>query len=85
MNEQNYIEMVLTTAEKQGYPVKMNRAGLRQIDFGHKQLHEEHLKNLYPQILEPNAHIPSAIEAVAPGRPCTHRPMREIINAIRNS
>lgn len=64
-----------------GYPVEMSRNG-RQIDYGHKKLSERHLRKLHPEILQPDAHIPSLINRVAPGRPCAHRPTREIIEAM---
>jgi len=64
-----------------GYPVEMSRNG-RQIDYGHKKLREGHLAEVYPEILQPGAHIPSLINRVAPGRPCAHRPTREIIAAM---
>ena len=48
-----FIESVLTESENQGYPIAINRYGLRQIDFGNnKKLHEKHLAEMYPQILE---------------------------------
>ena len=82
MTKNQYVESVFATAEKHGYTIEINRDGLRQIDFVHKKLHERHLDKLYPDILNVDAHIPTLIEQVAPGRPCTHRPMREIIEVI---
>jgi hypothetical protein len=40
------------------------------------------LDKLYPDILAPGANVPALIEGVAPGRPCTHRPMKEILRNI---
>jgi hypothetical protein len=77
-----YLNRVFQIARSNGYPMEINRQGLRQIDFGHKKLHEGHMDQLYPQILAPRAHIPSLIERVAPGRPCTHKPMRLIIEKL---
>jgi hypothetical protein len=65
------------------YPVRTNRNGQRQIDFGHKQLHAGHIRPLFPAILEEGRSIPTLIENVAPGRPCTHKPMKEIIAELK--
>lgn len=82
MKKSQFIDSVVETADRLGYKMKINRDGLRQIDFGHKKLHEGHLAQLYPEILQPGAHIPSLIESVAPGRSCVHRPMREIVEVL---
>lgn len=73
---------VFKLAEQHGYTMEINRKGLQQINFGHKKLHEAHLEKLFPKVLEPGAHIPTLINIVAPGRPCTHRPMSKIIEQI---
>ena len=80
----SFIEDVIRTAEQRGHEVKINRDGLRQIDFDHKQLHEEHLKSLFPAILASGANISFLIESVAPGRPCAHRPMKEILAQLQS-
>ncbi len=78
MDQTTFVNSVIDEAKRLGYPIELSRNG-RQIDFGHKKLHEQHLRKLYPAILQPGANIPKLIDAVAPGRPCTHKPMREII------
>ena len=78
------VEAVIGIAQQQGHKLEINRNGLRQIDFGHKKLHEGHLERLLPDILAPDADISSLIENVAPGRPCAHRPMKEIIAQLRS-
>ena len=82
MTESEFVTVVLQEAEQQGYEIEDSRNG-RQIDFGHKKLHEGHLRTLYPEILEEDAHVPTLVDAVAPGRPCSHRPMREILARIK--
>ena len=82
MTKEQYLEAIFKIAAKLKYTVELNRDGLRQIDFGHKKLHEGHLEKLYPDILKADAHLPTLIEMVAPGRPCAHRPMREIIEEM---
>lgn len=82
MDSQTFVARVTQIARQQGHKIEVNRDGLTQIDFGNKKLHAEHLRKLYPAILAPEANIASLIESVAPGRPCTHRPMKEIIGKI---
>jgi len=49
---------------------------------GNKKLHEKHLGDLHPDILTDGANVSALIDGVAPGRPCTHKPMKEIIAKI---
>ncbi len=79
MSEDAFINGVLHIAKERKYPVKVNREGFHQIDFGHKQLHEGHLRKLYQTMLK---NIPSLIEEIAPGRPCAHKPTREIVDQL---
>ncbi len=78
MDQETFIKNIIKIAKRHGYQVKESRNGL-QIDFGNKKLHEGHLGHLYPDILQPDANIKELIDDVAPGRPCSHKPMREII------
>jgi hypothetical protein len=78
-----FVNHVFRIAKEHGHPLERTRQDWRQIDFGHKKLHEDHIRQLYPDILQPGASIPRLIESVAPGRPCTHKPMREIIAQLR--
>ncbi len=78
MDQETFIKNIIKIAKTHGYQVEESNNGL-QIDFGNKKLHEGHLDRLYPDILQPNANINKLIDAVAPGRPCSHKPMREII------
>ena len=82
MSKPEFVNRVFQIAQAVGYPVTLNGRGYRQIDFGHKQLHEEHLQRLYPSILGPDARIGKLIDEVAPGRPCTHKPLRLIIEQL---
>jgi len=83
MTREQFIDTVIDVAKMHGYPVRINRYNQWQIDFGHKQLHEGHLAKLYPDILKEDVNIRKLIKRVAPGRPCTHRPMEEIIGYIK--
>lgn len=85
LNKKEFVDAVFSLARQEGYGVEHTRDRLRQIDFGHKKLHEGHLERLYPEILNPEAHLPTLINNVAPGRPCTHRPMKEIMKKMRNN
>jgi hypothetical protein len=55
-----------------------------QVDFGHKKLHAGHLQAMFPEVLEDGASIAAIIDKIAPGRPCTFRPMRAIIAEIKS-
>jgi len=79
MNQQEFIDEVVRCARANGFKIETNRNGQTQIDFGHKRLHSGHLAQLFPEILFRDANIAELVDAVAPGRPCTHKPMREII------
>lgn len=80
---QEFIDTVFRIAKELGYDVeRSSRTGLDQIDFGNKKLHARHLGELYPEIMEPNANVSDLIEKVAKGRPCTHKPMKTIIETI---
>lgn len=81
-----FLNCVYKCAHELGYEVKPNSKGLMQIAFpNNKTLHEDHLIGLYPKILQPNASIRTLIDEVAPGRPCTHKPMRQILEKINLS
>lgn len=83
MDKEQFVSSVVRLARASGYKIEINREGLTQIDFGNKKLHAKHLQSLFPAVLEEWANISALIEAVAPGRPCTHKPMKEIVSAIR--
>ena len=82
MNSQQFIDQVVQLARRAGYKIEVNRYSQVQIDFGNKKLHSGHLERLFPEILSPCANLPRLIENIAPGRPCTHRPMRHIVQQI---
>ena len=82
MTKDEFINAVIAEAQRQGYAIEDSRNG-RQIDFGNKKLHEGHLGKLYPQILADGVDIAALIEDIAPGRPCSHKPMREILAALK--
>lgn len=82
MTQDEFIEAIVAKARSQGYSIENSRNG-RQIVFGHKKLHEGHLSRLYPEILAECANIPSLIDAVAPGRPCSHKPMKKIVTIVK--
>jgi bifunctional DNase/RNase len=75
------VRRVIEEARLLGYEIEDSKNG-PQIDFGCKKLHEKHLRKLFPII---GVSIKDAIEQVAPGRPCVHVPMREIIRRLRVS
>lgn len=83
MNITQFVNLVVTIARKNGWRIETNRDGLTQIDFGNKKLHSRHLEAMFPEILQDGASISGIIEKIAPGRPCTFKPMREIIAEIK--
>ena len=82
MNQQEFINQVVRNARAKGFKIEANRNGQLQIDFGYKKLHSGHLAQLFPEILFRDANAAKLIDAVAPGRPCTHKPMREIVKQL---
>jgi hypothetical protein len=82
---QKFSNEVVQISRQMGFKIETNRDGLTQIDFGNKKLHVGHLEKLYPKILAPDADVAKVIEAVAPGRPCTHKPMKDIVARIKAS
>ena len=82
-NKNDFIQEVLRIAKEKGYTIEIGKRNkLEQIDFGNKKLHAGHLEQLFPEILQNNVNISELIEKVAPGRPCAHKPMREIISEL---
>ena len=79
-----FVEHVTRVAREHGYKIESHaHSGEPQIDFGNKKLHAGHLRRMLPAILANTGTMASIIDEVAPGRPCSHRPMREIIEQLR--
>ncbi len=84
IDREQFINEIIRVAREQGYRIESNaRTGQVQINFGKKKLHAGHLSALYPRALDPNENIARLIDQVAPGRPCSHKPMREIISQLQ--
>jgi len=79
MDLQQFIDRFIQIARQLGFRIETSRNGQVQVDFGHKKLHAGHLSRLFPDVLQPDMNVVKLIEQVAPGRPCTHRPTRQII------
>jgi len=82
ITKEKYVKAAIFNARKMKYKIQTNRDNIEQIDFGNKTLTSTHLSLTYPEILRPDADIPKIIDKVAPGRPCTHKPMKEIVALI---
>jgi hypothetical protein len=81
---QQFLSDILRLASFERYKIGLLRdTDYPQIDFGHKKLHGKHFLALFPHVLEDHANINKLIEATAPGRPCTHRPFRKIVEQIK--
>ena len=83
MDKMQFINKVIKQARLNGYKVNFNKNDLQQIDFGNKTLHTDQIGELFPQVLVEGVRIDKEIEKVAPGRPCTHAPMKDIITSLR--
>ncbi len=83
ISQKDGVERCLAVAKDDGHKLETTRSGLRQINFGHKKRHEDHLNELFPEILATGKHIPTLIDKVAQGRPCVHKPMRKIVEKIK--
>ena len=82
-SESDFLNDVLRIARNEGYTIEtLHRTNVPQIDFGHKKLHGNHIRALFPVVLEHDANINGLIERIAPGRPCSHVPFRKIIEQI---
>ena len=84
ISKERFMSEVIRVAGEHGYKIESNaKTGQAQIDFGNKKLHAGHLSELYPAILSTEANISTLIESVAPGRPCSHKPIKQIIEQLK--
>ena len=84
IKQEALIEQIVRVARKHGYKIDSHaRTGEVQIDFGNKKLHAGHLKAILPGVLSNTTSIAKLIDSVVPGRPCSHRPMRQIIDQLK--
>ena len=84
ISKDQFVREVIRIARERGYKIESNaQTGQEQIDFGNKKLHSGHLGGLYPSILSDNPNVSSLIDKVAPGRGCSHKPMREIVEQLQ--
>jgi hypothetical protein len=75
---------ILRVAKSQSYTIERLRGtNIPQIDFGIKKLNGKHFRALFPEVLADNAKINKLIEKIAPGRPCSHLPFRNIVKQIK--
>lgn len=84
LNEAIFVKRVVFHARKSGFRIETAPSGEEQIDFGNKKLTVTHLSKLYPAIVQENADVAKLIDTIAPGRPCTHKPMKEIVQKLVN-
>jgi len=82
MDEARFVKQVIFLARKSGFKIETSPSGEEQIDFGNKKLTTTHLSKLYPAIVQENADVAKLINSIAPGRPCTHKPMKDIVQKI---
>jgi hypothetical protein len=82
MNAKEFSDQILKQARLAGYSIQTNRDGFEQIDFGNKKLHSQHLLKIHPLLISGQS-VSAAINAVAPGRSCSHRPMKQLIAQLQ--
>lgn len=91
MTKVDFRTLVFEIARAKQLRVDEMKDGKERIWFNEKSqkfLHADHIDALYDRLRHPNLatrDINIAIENVAPGRPCTHRGMREIYAQIHRS
>ena len=89
MEKDEFVAAVFEAATQDGLKIDVDRKGRKRIWFNpnsRKYLDEERIAALHPAILQPgigSGEMNRLIESVAPGRPCTHVGMREIVERIR--
>jgi len=84
LDKHEFIKLTFRMARKMKFKVETNRNDQEQIDFGNKKLTVSQLESMHPEILMPGADIAKVIEKFAPGRPCAHKPMKEIIESLNS-
>ena len=78
MDKRAFVKGFFANVDKRRYKLYDNRDGRQAVDFGHKQLHEDHLAKLYKWAVEHSAELSTADFAqLVPGRPCASRPFFE--------
>lgn len=85
LEKKEFIKNTFRLARKMKFKVETNQNDQEQIDFGNKKLTVAQLSLMHPDILMPGADVAKIIEKVAPGRPCTHKPMKEIVESLKGT
>ncbi|KHJ64707.1 hypothetical protein [Burkholderia glumae] len=91
MTKNEFRSRVFELARERRLSVDVMRDGKLRIWFNLKSkkfLHVDHIDALYGLLRRPGldrAAIRAEIERVAPGRPCTHRGMREIYEQLHTA
>lgn len=75
MEEKDFIQRFFSSVDTSRYEVYTNRNKLTAVDFGHKQLHEGYIAELYKRALKQNGELSTTDFAeLVPGRPCASVP-----------
>lgn len=91
MTKTEFRALVLKIARTKQLRVDEMQDGRERIWFNEKSqkfLHVDHIDALFGLLRHPNLsrrEISAEIQRVAPGRPCTHKQMREIYEQIHRS
>lgn len=75
-----FADQMFATAEQSGFKTRINRNGVRQIDFDNKSLTEEHLRQLFQDINRKGFVYsrPEADALLGGSRPCAIAPFFEL-------
>ena len=89
MHRNEFVQAVIAGAGRRALPVSYNRNGRASILFNaksKKSLHADHLAALFDRGYADPERTPAErnalVKLVAPGRPCTHRGLREIVEQM---
>ncbi len=91
MTKAEFRTLVFEIARAQRLRVDAMKDGKDRIWFNEKSqkfLHADHIDALYDRLRHPHLStrdINTAIEKVAPGRPCTHKGMRDIYEQLHQT
>lgn len=79
MNQMEFVDVIMATARKLGFPVDINRNGDRQIAFEHKNLTEDHLRRVFQDIVRKKGmYCREDMDELVKGRPCAVAPFFDL-------
>lgn len=89
MNKEEFADAAFRIARKRDLDIDQGRDGRMRIWFNPKSkkyLWRDQIEALHPLLLQKDltkGQVSARIQEIAPGKPCTHKGMREIAEEIR--